>query len=131
MKQLIVCSAFDLHHLVNMVEYVTLDSILLVSGGEADKSVLRKVVTNRVALNLTYDCDNSDSRLQMLQELKDLERVYFIVSSIALNSSSYQAMTYSLYPRLLQVDCWKIILDNATIPSGFAFLRSLPEGVPI
>jgi len=131
MKQLIVCSAFDLHRLVGMVKNVKLDSTLLVSQGEFDKSILRKLATDKVALNLMYECDDSNSRLQMLQELKDVERAYFVVSSIVMGSSAYQAMTYSLYPRLLQVDCWKIMLDNANIPGGFAFLRNLPQGTPV
>ncbi len=132
MKQLIICSASDLHRLQDIIRNVTIDTTLLVSAGNFDEAILDRVATDNVKLNLTYDCDSSSNRLELLQELKGLEQAYFVVSSVVMSSSAYQAMIYSLFPRLLQVDCWKIMLDSSVnIPLGFAFLRHLPEGIPI
>lgn len=132
MKQLIICSVSDIHRLQDIVRNVTIDTTLLMSAGNFDESMLSRVATDNVKLNLTYDCNSSSSRLDLLQELKGLERAYFVVSSPVMSSSAYQAMIYSLFPKLLEVDCWKIMLDSAVrIPMGFAFLKHLPEGIPI
>lgn len=131
MKQLIVCSSFDLHRLENIIADVSTDTTVLMSVSSFDETLLGKMATDKVKLNSTYDCNNNNSRLELLQELKGLERTYFVVSSPVMISSAYQSMIYSLFPRMLQVDCWKITLETTQIPFGFAFLRHLPEGVPL
>lgn len=131
MKQLIICSSSDLHHLHGVVAGITLDTTLLMSSGNLNKSSLSIMATSKVTLNMTYKCDDSASRLEMLQELVNLERAYFAVTPAVVSSTAYQAMVYSLYPRLLQVDCWKITTETITIPRGLAFLRHLPEGKPV
>jgi len=131
MKQLIVCSSFDLHRLQNIIADVSTDTTVLMSASSFDETLLGRMAADKVKLNSTYDCNSNNSRLELLQELKGLERTYFVVSSPVVSSSAYQAMIYSLFPRMLQVDCWKITLETTQIPLGFAFLRHLPEGVPL
>lgn len=129
MKQLVVCSGSDLYRLHDVIRNVTEDTTLLVSAGNHD-AVTRASIADTVKIYSPYDCDSRDSRLALLQEMNDLQRVYFVVSSMSMCSTAYQAMTYSLYPRLLQIDCWKITLEETEIRSGFAFIKPLPEGMP-
>ncbi len=129
MKQLIVCSGSDLYRLHDIVSDVTADTTLLVSAGEYDFATWTSIA-DKVNIYSPYDCDNSSSRLDLLQEMKDLQRAYFVVSSMSMFSTAYQAMTYSLYPRLLQIDCWKITLEETEIRGGFAFIKPLPEAMP-
>jgi len=129
MKQLIICSASDAHHLQTIVRRITVETTLL-SAGNADEQVLRGLETDAVTLNYGYNCDNAESRTKLRQEMEELERAYFVVSNPVMSSSALQALCYSLYPRLLNADCWKITLEPAKIPLGFAFLRNLPEGLP-
>jgi len=130
MKQLIICSASDAHHLQTIVRRITVETTLLLSAGNADERVLRGLETDAVTLNYGYNCDNAESRTKLRQEMEELERAYFVVSNPVMSSSALQALCYSLYPRLLNADCWKITLEPAKIPLGFAFLRNLPEGLP-
>lgn len=130
MEQLIVCSSSDLHRLQDVIRSLSVDTMVLMSAGNFDAAILGRVVTDKVKMNLTYNCDSRDSRLELLQQLKGLKRAYFVVSNPVMSSSAYQAMIYSLFPLLLQADCWKITLETANIPRGFAFLRNLPEGLP-
>ena len=130
MKQLIICSASDAHRLQNIARRITAETTLLLSAGEANQERLNSLVTNSVALYRGYNCDNRESHLKLLQEMHDLERAYFVVSAPVMSSSALQAICYSLYPRLLNADCWKITLEPAKIPLGFAFMRNLPEGLP-
>lgn len=130
MKQLIVCSMSDAHRLQNIVRRITIETTLLLSAGNADQEALSRLATDKVTLYQGYNCDSSDSKSELFQEMKDLERVYFVVSAPVMSSSALQAMCYSLYPRLLNADCWKITLEPAKIPLGFVFLRNLPEGLP-
>ena len=130
MKQLIICSASDAHRLLNTVRRITVETTLLLSAGKADEKLLNRLETDNVTLYRDYNCDNAESHLKLWQEMKDLERAYFVISNPVMSSSALQAMSYSLYPRLLNADCWKITLEPAKIPLGFAFLRNLPEGRP-
>ena len=130
MKQLIVCSASDAHRLQNIVRRITVETTLLLSAGEADQEALSELETGTVTLHRGYNCDNAESRTGLWQKMKDLERVYFVVASAATGSCALRAMTLSLYPKLLEVDCWKITLESVKIPRGFAFARNLPEGRP-
>ena len=130
MKQIIICSASDAHHLQNIVRRITDETILLLSAGDADQETLSRLATNRVTLYRGYNCDNAESRTELWQEMKDLERAYFVVASAVTGSCALRAMTLSLYPKLLEVDCWKITLEPVKISRGFAFARNLPEGRP-
>ncbi len=130
MKQLIICSSFDLHRLADIIADVSLDTLVLMSASNFDESILEKIARDGVKLNSTYDCNSITSRVELFDDLKGLEKAYFVVSDPVMSSSAYQAMIYSLFPKLLQADCWKITLEPATIPLGFAFLRNLPEGLP-
>lgn len=129
MKQLIICSASDAHRLQNMVRRITAETTILLSPGKADPAVLSSLATDTVTL-WHYGHDSAESRLKIHQEMQGLERAYFVVSAQVMSSSALQAMCYSLYPRLLNADCWKITLEPAKIPLGFAFMRNLPEGLP-
>ena len=42
MKQLIICSASDAHHLQNIVRRITVETTLLLSAGNADQEALRE-----------------------------------------------------------------------------------------
>ena len=130
MKQLIICSASDAHHLQTIVRRITVETTLLLSAGNADERVLRGLETDAVTLNYGYNCDNAESHLMLWQEMIDLERAYFAVASAVTSSCALRAMALSLYPKLLEVDCWKMTLEQVKISRGFAFLRNLPEGLP-
>ena len=130
MKQLIVCSSFDVHRLTDIIADTSLHTIVLMSASNFDESIIEKIATDKVKLNSTYDCDSLISKSDLFRDLIGLEKAYFVVSNPVMSSSAYQAMIYSLFPRLLDVDCWKITLEPAVIPLGFAFLRHLPEGLP-
>lgn len=130
MRQLIICSSFDLHRLEDIIAGVSLDTLVLMSRSDFDESILKKIARDGVKLNSTYDLDSITSRVELFDDLKGLEKAYFVISNPVMSSSAYQAMIYSLYPKLLQADCWKITLEPAVIRLGFAFLRNLPEGLP-
>ena len=129
MKQLIICSASDAHHLQTIVRRIAVETTLL-SAGNADEQVLRGLETDAVTLNYGYNCDNAESRTKLRQEMEELERAYFAVASAVTSSCALRAMALSLYPKLLEVDCWKMTLEQVKISRGFAFLRNLPEGLP-
>lgn len=104
--------------------------MLLLSAGDADPGVLSNLATGKVTLYSKYNCDSGEDRLKLHHDLKDLERVYFVVAYAVTGSCALRAMVLSLYPKLLEVDCWKITLEPVKIPLGFAFMRNLPEGLP-
>lgn len=100
--------------------------IVLASAGLSEGFNAEGVNPNKIKL-IQY---NEANKVEVLQALKEVERAYFVVSLSPMSSSAYQAMIYSLCPLMLQWDCWKITLENAKIPLGFAFMRHLPEGMP-
>jgi len=114
MKQIIVCSASDAHHLQNIVRRITVETTLLLSAGQCDQEALSRLETDNVTLYRGYNCDNVESRLMLWQEMIDLERAYFVVASAVTASCVLQAMT----------------LEPVQISRGFAFARNLPEGRP-
>ncbi len=129
MKQLIICSASDAHRLQNIVQRITAKTTIMLSPGNADPAVIGSLVTDTVTL-WHYGYDSDENRRRIYSDTKDLERVYYVVASAVTGSCALRAMTISLYPKLLEVDCWKITLEPVKIPLGFAFLRNLPEGLP-
>ncbi len=129
MKQLIVCSASDAHRLQDIVQRITTETTILLSPGNADPAVLSSLATDTVTL-WHYGHDSAENRLKIYSDLKDLERVYFVVAYAVTGSCALRAMVLSLYPKLMEVDCWKMTLEPVKIPLGFAFLRNLPEGLP-
>lgn len=114
----------------NMVRRITAETTLLLSAGQADPAVLSSLVTDKVTLYCGYNCDSVESRQKMYADLRDLERVYFVVASARTGSCALRAMALSLSPKLLEAECWKMTLEAVKVPRAFALVRNLPEGLP-